>query len=789
MSPTKSIKFATSVLFCLSFVSTGLAQSSNNAPSDDIITGDLRDNAAFMQQQMQPAGPRPGAYEGRINELLSKMSLREKVGQMTQLEIGMISDGIDQQLKVNPEKLKKAIAQYGVGSILNVKDEALPLDRWHDIIGQIETAAKNTRLRIPVLYGIDSIHGANYIQGSTLFPQPLTMAATWNPLLALRAAQITAAETRAADIPWNFSPVLDIGRQPLWPRLYETYGEDPNLAKTMGVAVVRGYEGTNVADSNSVAACLKHYVGYSGPASGRDRTPALIPEITLREYYLPTFRAAVEAGAHTVMVNSGEVNGIPGHINKYLLNDVLRGELKFQGLVVTDWEDIKKLVTVHHAAATEKEAVRMAIMAGIDMSMVPSDYSFSDLLYQLAQEGAVPTSRIDEAVRRILRLKFELGLFDHPVPEAKTLAALRTPESRRVSLQAARESITLLKNDGNVLPLRKTMRVLVTGPAADSLVSLNNGWTYTWQGDRPALYPKDSPTLKQAVQAKVGADHLVYVPGTNPDTALDIDRAVAASHDVDAIILALGEASYAETPGNIDDLTLPAAQLQLAQAMIQTRKPVVLVLIEGRPRIISSIADQVPAIVMGYNSSNEGGEAISDVLFGDYNPSGRLPFTYPRHPNALLTYDHKRFEAEDQGFGLKAFSPQFDFGSGLSYTTFKYSDLAITPPRVNPDGNITVSLKVTNVGQKPGKEVVQLYLSDLVASVTPAGKRLARFAKINLQPGQSQNLTFTLTPNDLSFINTDLKPTIEPGDFEISVGELQSRFTVTKDSGQPANGK
>jgi len=788
MVSTKSIKLALTILLCVVFGSFGVTQDSK-VSSADVVTGDLRDNSIFVQQQMQPAGPQPDGYQARVNDLLSKMTLREKVGQMTQLQIGMICDGIDQRLKVNPEKLQKAIAQYGVGSILNVKDEALPVDRWHDIIGQIETAAKDTRLHIPVLYGIDSIHGANYVQGSTLFPQPLTMAATWNPLLALRAAQITAAETRAADIPWNFSPVLDIGRQPLWPRLYETYGEDPNLAKTMGVAVVRGYEGTNVADSKNVAACLKHYVGYSAPTTGRDRTPALIPEITLREYYLPTFKAAVEAGAHTVMVNSGEVNGVPGHINKYLLTDVLRGELKFQGLVVTDWEDIKKLVTVHHAAATERDAVRMAIMAGIDMSMVPSDYSFSDLLYQLVQEGAVPTSRIDEAVKRILTLKFELGLFDNPLSPAKTVTALGSPESRRVSLQAARESITLLKNDGNVLPLRKNIRVLLTGPTADTLISLNNGWSYTWQGDRPELYPKDCPTLKQAVESKVGPDHLVYFPSTIQDNAVDIDRAVAAARDVDAIILALGEASYAETPGNIDDLTLPAPQLQLAQAMIRMGKPIVLVLIEGRPRIISSIADEIPAIVMGYNSSNEGGEAISDVLFGDYNPSGRLPFTYPRHPNALLTYDHKRFETEDQTFGLKAFKPQFDFGSGLSYTTFKYSDLAVTPTRVTPDGNITVSLKVTNGGQRAGKEVVELYLSDLVASVTPPGKRLARFAKINLQPGQSQNLTFTLTPHDLSFINTDLKPTIEPGDFEISVGELQSRFTVTKGSDQPANGK
>jgi beta-glucosidase len=764
-------------------------RAAENAVPDDAVTGDIRDNSVFLQQQMQPAGPKEELFEARINELLAKMTLREKVGQMTQLEIGMVCDGKDQDLTVNPQKLQKAIEQYGVGSILNVKDEALPVDRWHDIIGQIQTAAKNTRLHIPVLYGIDSIHGANYVQGSTLFPQPLTMAATWNPLLALRAAQITAVETRAADIPWNFSPVLDIGRQPLWPRIYETYGEDPNLARTMGVAVVRGYEGTNVADKNSVAACLKHYVGYSGPLSGRDRTPALIPEITLREYYLPTFRAAIEAGAHTLMVNSGEVNGVPGHINKYLLTDVLRGEMKFKGMVVTDWEDIKKLVNVHHAAATEKDAVRIAIMAGIDMSMVPSDYSFSDLLYQLVQEGAVPMSRIDESVKRILRLKFQLGLFDHPVSPASSPQGVGAPESRLVSLQAARESITLLKNENNLLPLRKNMRVLITGPTADSLVSLNNGWSYTWQGDRPGLYPKNCPTLKQAIETKIGADHVTYVHGTDLDKAIDIDRAVAAARDADAIILALGEASYAETPGNIEDLSLPAAQIQLAQAIIETGKPVVLVLIEGRPRIISSIADRIPAIMMGYNASNEGGQAISDVLFGDYNPSGRLPFTYPRHPNALLTYDHKRFETDDQAFGLKAFRPQFDFGSGLSYTTFKYSNLVVTPQRLTRNANVSISVKVENTGTRAGKEVAEIYLSDLVAPITPPGKRLVRFAKIGLQPGQTQTLTFTLTPRDLSFINADLKPTIEPGDFKISVGGLESQFTVLQGPGHAVVGK
>jgi beta-glucosidase len=428
-------------------------------------------------------------------------------------------------------------------------------------------------------------------------------------------------------------------------------------------------------------------------------------------------------------------------------------------------------------------------MAGIDMSMVPSDYSFSDLLYQLVQEKAVPMSRIDEAVRRILRLKFQLGLFDQPVLPANSRRTVGAPESRKVSLQAARESITLLKNENGLLPLRKNMRVLITGPTSDSLVSLNNGWSYTWQGDRPALYPKNCPTLKQAIEAKVGTDHMVYVPGTDLDKAIDIDRAVAAARDTDVIILALGEASYAETPGNIEDLDLPAAQIQLAHAIIETGKPVVLVLIEGRPRIINSIADRVPAIVMGYNASNEGGEAISDVLFGDYNPSGRLPFTYPRHPNALLTYDHKRFETDDQAFGLKAFKPQFEFGSGLSYTTFKYSDLVVTPDRLTKDGNISVSVKVANVGTRPGKEVVELYLSDLVATITPPGKRLVRFAKLALQPGQAQTLTFSLTPRDLSFINSDLKPTIEPGDFEISVGGLESRFTVLQSSGRGVAGR
>src|SRR4051812_35022445 len=394
----------------LLFFSTAaaLAQQSQapaNAPAAAFRTSDLADSEQYFERAVRH--PQPKVDAAAIERLLKQMTVKEKVGQMTQLEIGMISDGIDANITVNPAKLHKAIAEYGVGAILNVKDEALPLAKWHQYIRAIQAEAAKTRLRIPIIYGIDTIHGANYVKGATLFPQPIGMAATWNPELAQRGAEIAADETRAAGIPWNFSPVLDIGRQPLWPRIYETYGEDPYLAKVMGVATVRGYQGNDddLASPTHVAACLKHYVGYSGPVSGHDRTPALIPENTLREYYLPTFRAAVNAGAASVMINSGEVNGIPGHANHFLLTTVLRQEMGFDGVAVSDWEDIKKLVSHHRVAANEKEATRMAVLAGIDMSMVPSDYSFSDLLIELVNEGAVPMSRIDEAVRRILLMK------------------------------------------------------------------------------------------------------------------------------------------------------------------------------------------------------------------------------------------------------------------------------------------------------------------------------------------------------------------------------------------------
>src|SRR4029079_14162596 len=543
-------------------------------------SNDLLDSDEFFQRASRRGPERD--YAQKIEALLKRMTLEEKVGQMTQLAIGMIITGRDQDAKIDQAKLEKAIVKYGVGSILNVSDQALTVDKWHEIIGQIqETAVKKTRLGIPMIYGIDSIHGANYVQGATLFPQEIGMAATWNPELMKRASEITAIETRAAGIPWSFSPVLDLGRNPLWPRFWETFGEDPYLAKVMGVAFVRGLEGTDVSSSSAVASSLKHYMGYSFPLTGRDRTPAWIPENYLREYFLPTFETAVKAGARTIMINSGEINGVPGHINHNILTDILRTELGFKGLVVSDWQDIKKLVNVWRIAADEKEATRLAVMAGIDMSMVPDDLSCADHLIALVKEGAVPQSRIDEAVRRILWVKFELGLFEKPMPDASLKPKFALPEYRQVSLEAARESITLLKNSNNILPLAKTAKVLVTGPTSDSLVAMNNGWTYVWQGSEENLYPKDRHTIRRALEAKLGAGNVTFVQGTkitraagpsnstptDQEEEVDIAAAVQAARNVDVIVLALGEGSYCETPGNITDLTIGAPQIKLAEAL------------------------------------------------------------------------------------------------------------------------------------------------------------------------------------------------------------------------------
>jgi beta-glucosidase len=730
--------------------------------------------------------------EMKINALLRRMTVEEKVGQMTQLTIDMVTSRDDQKVEIDNAKLQKAVGQYGVGSILNVNNQALSLDHWHRIVGPIQQAAAKTRLRIPVIYGVDSIHGANYVQGATLFPQEIGMAATWNPVLMRRAAEITAMETRAAGIPWSFSPVLDVGRNQAWPRFWETFGEDPYLATVLGTAFVRGLEGDNVASGRHVASSLKHYVGYSLPLTGRDRTPAWIPEHYLREYFLTPFAAAVRAGARTVMINSADINGVPGHINKRLMTNVLKGELGFDGFIVSDWEDIKKLVTRWRVAADEKEATRLAVMAGIDMSMVPLSYSFSDNLIALVKEGKVPMARIDDAVRRILRVKFEIGLFDNAMPDPSLRQNHGRAEYAGVALDAARESIVLLKNQNEILPLSKTAKVLVTGPTADSLISLNNGWTYVWQGSEPSLYPADKPTIQKAIEAKVGASNFRFVQGSrivrranspsnsNPtdiDEVVDIDAAVAAAHESDVVVLCLGEGSYTEHPGSIADLTLPDIQLAFAERMIATGKPVVLVLSQGRPRVINRIADKVAGIVLAMNPGNEGGRAIADVVFGDYNPNGKLPFTYPRSPGYLTTYDANVFERVMDGRKLATFQPQFEFGHGLSYAKFEYSDLRVIPAQA-PGGSIGVSFRVKNVGDGPGKETAILYVRDEVATLTPAAKRVRRFAKVLLAPGETRQIEFVLRPEDLGYFGLDNRFVNEPGEFTAMVGGLTQKFTA-----------
>jgi beta-glucosidase len=771
------ITFVLASLLCLQIFGLPLQQTPAIIQDKQALADDIRDSDLFLQQATRVSTKPTRSQKLRVEALLARMTLEEKIGQMTNLVIDTITTGKDQDIRIDPAKLEKAILKYGVGSFQNVNNQALPAEKWREIIGQIQETSQRTRLRIPNIYGIDSIHGANYVRGSTLFPQEIGMAATWNPALMQRAAEIAAAETRAAGIPWSFSPVLDVGRQPLWPRLWETFGEDTYLTQVMGVAFVRGLEGDDISSPTHVAACLKHYVGYSFPLSGRDRTPAWIPENYLREYFLPSFTAAVHAGAHTIMVNSGEVNGVPGHINRYLLTDVLRGELGFQGFVVTDYEDVKKLVNQWHVAADEKEATRLAIMAGVDMNMTPHDFSFNENLLSLVKEGKVPMSRIDEAVRRILRVKFELGLFEQPMPDAALVSKIGTDESRQVALQAARESMTLLKNTKNLLPLSKDRKVLVTGPTANSLLSLNSGWTYVWQGNNADLYPRDRPTILQAIEAKIGKN-MTFVPGTTLDQEINIDEAVRAARKADVAVVCLGEGAYTETPGNLTDLTLSEVQLKLAAAIEATGKPVVLVLVEGRPRVINRIADGAGAILMAYNPSNEGGTAVADVLFGDYNPGGRLPFTYPRTPNGLITYDHKLFETEATGSGNAAFMPQFEFGYGLSYTTFNYSNLQLDHKQLPMNGQVNLSVTVTNSGQRAGKEVVLLYVRERVASLSPAGKRVKRFAKIYLEPGQSRDLNFTLRRVDLSFIDANNKPTVEAGDFDVMVGNLTDSFSL-----------
>lgn len=715
-----------------------------------------------------------------IERLISKMTLAEKVGQMTNITIGMVAKENGISITIDEEKLRNVMIKNYVGSFQNVIDHAYTLDNWHTMLNSIQKInMEESRLKIPMLYAIDAVHGADYTLGSTLFPHNLGLAASRNIALAKQAAEITAKEVRASGIRYNFSPVLDAGRQALWPRLAETFGEDIYLVTQMGLAEIKGYEGNNLKDINHVAACMKHFIGYSYPQSGKDRSSALIPEITLREFFLPSFEAAVKAGTRTIMVNSGEVNGEPVHANKYLLTQVLRKELGFKGVVISDWEDIKKLNERHRVASSYKEAVFQAVDAGIDLCIVPMDLDFSKYLIELVKEKRISIERINASVRRVLQLKYDVGLFDQPFVEKEAIKNFGLSEYKSVALNAARESITLLKNDNNILPLSKDKKILVTGPGANSLTTLNGAWSYSWQGTKPEYFSKDEATILKAIQQK--NTKVTYQQGT--DFQLNdkgIANAVEAGKDADYIVVCLGEDAYAETPGNIEDMELPDIQQKLVVELSKLNKPIIAVFTEGRPRIIRKIEPLLNAIVLAYWPGSQGGNAIADVIFGDYNPSGKLPITYPKYPNFMLTYDHKYLDevvekVNPQRYG-EEFNPQFEFGYGLSYTTFNYSDIKFSSDTLKGQGSLSMKVKVTNTGKVFGQEVIEIYSSDLIASITPSVKRLRKFEKVSLEPGQEKEIEFKLNAKDLAFIGKDLKWITEPGEFDIWIGKIKKRI-------------
>ncbi|MGM9475403.1 glycoside hydrolase family 3 N-terminal domain-containing protein [Pedobacter sp. GSP4] len=741
-------------------------------------------------------------YQAKIDALLSKMTLEEKVGQMAQITLDVIGKGksrfeSDEPFTLDKAAMDKALIQYHVGSVLNTSNNRARTPQvWYKIISEIQDVAiKKGKNKIPVIYGVDEVHGATYTAGATMFPQQIGQAATFNRSLVKNGASITAYETRASSIPWNFAPILDLGADPRFPRQWESFGEDPFVITELGKAAVKGYEGddNNVANPYKVATSLKHFLGYQVPTTGKDRTPAFISDQALREYHLPQFKAAVEAGAHTVMINSGIINGVPVHSNYNIVTGLLKEELGFKGLVVTDWGDIENLFKRDHIAKDDKEAIMLAINAGIDMSMIAYNYEvFCDNLIALVKEGKVKQERIDDSVRRILRVKFATGLFEKPTTNPTDYPKFASKEFQTAAYNTAAESITLLKNNNSILPLKKGTKLLVTGPNANSMRTLNGAWTYSWQGEKVEEFAKDYHTILEALQNKNGAANITYLPGVSykmdgkyfEDFADKMDETIAAAKNADAVVLCLGENTYTESPGNLSDLYISDLQIELAKKIAATGKPVILVLNEGRPRIISKFEKSMSAVVQTYLPGNYGADALADILFGEVNPSGKLPYTYPQFPNALFTYYHKPSEARETVEGVynydSDFNPQYVFGQGLSYTTYKYANLKLSSNTLKAGEALTISIDVSNTGKMAGKESVLLFTSDLVASViTPDVKRLRGFEKIDLKAGETKTVTFTLKPEDIAVVNLAGKKVTEAGEFKIQIGDQKINFNYT----------
>ena len=735
----------------------------------------------------QFAIPRDAKLEAKVEKTLQKMTLDEKIGQMLELNLDIMGKyDANRVWQLNETMLDTCISKWKVGSILNAPGtRAATVEQWQNWIQLIQKKSMKY-LGIPDIYGLDHNHGVTYTQGGTLFPQPINLGASFDTELVRAGAEITAYESRAANCPWVYNPVVDLSRDPRWPRVYESFGEDAIVNSKMVVAEIKGYQGDDPShiDQYHVGTSTKHYFAYGAPWSGRDRTPAYLSPQMIREKYFEPFKAAALAGTLTMMVNSASINGVPVHASYEYLTKWLKEDLQWDGFLVTDWADINNLFTREKVAKDKKDAIRIAINAGIDMSMDPYSVDFCVLLKELVQEGKVSMARIDDAVRRILRAKYRLGLFEKPNTGGKGYEKFGSDEFAQQALKAAEESEVLLKNEGNILPLDKGKKILLTGPNANQMRCLNGGWSYTWQGSRAEDLSEKYNTIYEALCNKYGKDNIILEQGVTynengayyDENKPQIQKAVDAAAKADIIIACIGENSYTETPGNLSDLWLSKNQRDLVKELAQTGKPIVMVLNEGRPRLIADIEPLAKAVVAILIPGNYGGDALANLLAGDANFSAKMPYTYPREINSLNTYDYKVSEEVGTMAGAYNYdakvSLQWPFGYGLSYTTYEYSNLKVDKVSFTADDILTVTVDVKNTGSRAGKEAVLLYSSDLVASVVPDNKRLRDFTKIALEPGELKTVTFQLPAKNLAFVGADGRWILEEGDFLLKVGRL-----------------
>lgn len=732
--------------------------------------------------------------EAQVEQTLKKLTLEEKIGQMMELVTDLFgANDKNGVFYIDEHKTDSILSRYKIGSILNAPNTCAPTAKqWEKYISQIQKISMK-RIGIPCVFGLDQNHGSTYTQGGTLFPQNINVAATFNREIARRSAEATAYETRAVSVPWTYSPTVDLGRDARWPRIWENFGEDCYLSSEMGKAMVYGFQGEdpNNIDQYHIATSMKHFMGYGVPWTGKDRTPAYISPADLREKHFAPFLAGLQAGALTVMVNSASVNGVPMHANKEFLTGWLKEETGWDGVLITDWADINNLYTREMVAKDKKDALRIAINAGIDMIMEPYSCDACGYLVELVKEGKIPMSRIDDACRRVLRMKYRLDLFKNPTQKLKNYPKFGGEEFAKLALEGATESMVLLKNEGNILPLQHGKKILLTGPNANQMRCLDGGWSYTWQGHRADEFAGKYNTIYEAFCNEYGKENVILNQGVTynekgkywEENEPQIQEAVAAAKDADVIVACIGENSYTETPGNLTDLWLSENQRNLVKALAQTGKPVILVLNEGRPRLIADIEPLAQGIINILIPGNMGGDALANLVSGKSNFSGKMPYTYPKEINSLANYDFKKSEEVGTMEGAYDYNAkitqQWGFGYGLSYTSYKYSNLKVSQSDFRHGDIIKVSVDVKNTGKVAGKESVLLFSSDLIASIVPDGRRLRAFDKVELQPGETKTVTFELKADDLAFVGWNGKWRLEEGDFKLMIADQSADIHCT----------